>query len=75
MARGIFDDKKITITCPGCGKAFDESIGRLKTNPDLTCPGCGKVVHVEGNAGAAIQKVDKAVADLRKTLGKFGKRR
>lgn len=72
MPKGFLDDAKITITCPGCGKKFEERVGRLKQNPTLACPGCGKDIQIEGGAG--FDKANKAVDDFRKSIRDIGKR-
>lgn len=74
--KGILDDSPIELTCPGCGHKFKERIGKLKTNPKLPCPSCRLEISIEADSlNAAVKKVDKSMADLRKTLDSFGKQR
>lgn len=44
-----FDSYTITLSCPGCGKKFDETIGRVKNNQSVTCPACGGAITVDAN--------------------------
>lgn len=75
MAKGFLDKSKITITCPNCSHRFEESFGRLKTNPKLVCSNCGRTIQIEGGASLdqAGKTVDDGIADLRKTIKKFNK--
>ena len=68
------DSHAITLTCPGCGKKFDEKIGRLKNNPILACPGCQSPVTIKADElRLGIQAVQKSLDDFARTLSDFGK--
>lgn len=77
--KSILDESSIEVPCPHCGNKFSERLGKLKTNPKLTCPSCGGSISINadqaGRAGRELKKVDDAVADLRKSLGRLGKLR
>lgn len=53
-----FDSKLISIPCPQCGEKFNESIGRLKTNPKLVCSSCGQIIAI--NADELVKGLDAA---------------
>lgn len=66
-----FDHHSLNITCPQCGHETPETIGRLKTNPQLTCGGCGNTITIQAdNLKAGIDSVQKQLADLLGILGK-----
>ncbi len=68
------DGHAVTLTCPSCGKKFDEKIGRLKHDPTLTCPGCLQPVRIEAEQlRRGIQSVQESLNKLTRTLGKIGK--
>lgn len=72
---GLLDDSAIDIACPKCARKRKEKIGKLKTNPKLTCLGCGTVIQIEADElRKAIDQVDRSLADLKRSLGKLGKR-
>jgi len=49
MPETIFDDHEVTLTCPECGQEIPQTIGQLKTNPNLECPGCGRAIKVDAD--------------------------
>lgn len=68
------DSHAITLTCPGCGKKFDEKIGRLKRDPTLTCPGCKQSITIEAaELRRGIQAIEKSLDGLRKSIRQLGK--
>lgn len=68
------DSQRIELPCPNCGHKLSERIGKIKTNPTLICNGCGNSFSVDATAFTKeFKKIEKALADLRKTLGRFGK--
>ncbi|MEN9375983.1 MAG: hypothetical protein RL710_1140 [Pseudomonadota bacterium] len=72
--KNLLDDQTIELACPNCSRKFKERIGKLKTNPKLTCTGCSTVISIDANQlRSEIAKVDKSLADLQRTLGRFGK--
>lgn len=44
----VFDRVHVPVPCDGCGKEFEEPLGRLKSSPDLTCAHCGHTISVDG---------------------------
>jgi uncharacterized Zn finger protein len=67
------DRQTIDIPCPNCGQKRAETVGRLKTNPQLTCR-CGTVIRVDATElRSEIAKLEKSFADLNRTLGRLGK--
>ncbi|MBP6651003.1 MAG: hypothetical protein KA181_01045 [Xylophilus sp.] len=68
----VLDSQAIAIPCPNCGHQISQPIGQLNTNPDLTCPQCSTLFKVDATQMCAeVAKVDQALADLQRTLGKF----
>ena len=68
------DSQAITLTCPGCGKKFDEKIGRLKRDPNLACPGCKIAITIDAHElRSGMQSVQKQLDALGATLRKIGK--
>lgn len=72
---GTFDTQKAQFGCPSCGKPVSEKLGRLKENPTLNCPHCHKPFTVDAKGlRDRLKSVDKAVADLTRTVKNLGKR-
>ncbi len=72
----MFEDAEIGIPCPKCGHETKQTVGWLKANTEFTCPSCGSVIEVEAEELlTGLKKADKALADFRKTLRGFGKKR
>lgn len=68
------DSQPITLTCPGCGKKFDEKIGRLKHYPKLACPGCKNIITIQADElRRGIQSVQKTLDDFARSLRNLGK--
>ena len=68
------DSQPIELTCPGCGKKFQEKIGRLKHNPTLPCPGCKTPIRIDANKlRKAIESIQKSADTLGRNLGKLFK--
>ena len=75
IGTSLLDESAIDIACPKCARKRKEKIGKLKTNPKLTCLGCGTVIQIEADEiRKAIDQVDRSLADLKRSLGKLGKR-
>jgi hypothetical protein len=72
MPKGFFDDAKVSIPCPTCGKKSPQPIGRLKHDPKLVCPLRGQAFQIEG--GASFDKAEKAVDKFRRSLRDISKR-
>jgi DNA-directed RNA polymerase subunit RPC12/RpoP len=52
------------IPCVNCGHQFNESLGRLKNDPNLTCPVCNVVTAV--NAEVLLYSIKSAESYLKK---------
>jgi uncharacterized Zn finger protein len=73
---GFLDNSPIELTCPSCSHKFTERLRKLKTNPKIPCAHCGTVIGIDANGlNAATKQIDKSIADLRKTLSDFNKKR
>lgn len=71
---GLLDKESIDLPCPHCRNKVSQTIGQLKLNPKLTCRACHKDFTVNANElRAAVNKVEKELANLQRTLGRFGK--
>ena len=58
------DSQTVEIPCSACGKKSSQTIGRLKTNPDITCS-CGAVTHVDtSHLSKDIAKAEKSLSDF-----------
>lgn len=69
---GVLDSRSIKIACPKCRRQRSETVGKLRLNPKLTCLGCGTVLDIDAcSLDSAAKKIDKSVADLKRTLGRL----
>ena len=70
----LLDDQLIELPCGVCGQKSPQRIGWLKTQKHFTCR-CGARTAVNADQLREIAlSVDKLANDLRRKLGKFGKR-
>jgi hypothetical protein len=70
MAKGLFDDVEIQISCAECGQEHPKTVGWIRHNREIAC-GCGVTIHIDADkALAAFDETDKTIDDA---LGKFGK--
>ena len=70
----VFDSHTIEIPCPHCSHKASQTVGRLKLNPNLTCNACRQSFKVNANElRVAIQKIEKALADTKRSLSRLGK--
>ncbi len=68
------DSQAVELPCPHCNHKGTQTIGKLKTNPKLTCRACRQSFTVNANElRAAVQKIEKSLADLQRTIGRLGK--
>jgi len=71
--KNLLDDQTIELACPHYGHKFKERIGKLKTNPKLTCGRCRASIDIKADQmRGEITKVEKSLAELQRTLGRFG---
>ena len=69
--KSILDNDTVDVPCPHCGKKLTQRVAKLKTNPHLTCRHCGQGFDVDPKQfKATLEKVDKAVADLQRKIGR-----
>ncbi len=67
------DSHTVGIPCPNCGEKVEETIGRLKTDPNLTC-GCGAVIQVDAkDLRSGIDQIERSLNELRRTFRNLGK--
>lgn len=73
--KGALDSQSIDIPCPHCGNKLSETIGKLNSKQKLRCRHCGSEFDADASreVAAAIRQVEKALADLQRTLGRLGK--
>lgn len=65
------DDQLFKLSCPSCGKKFEERIGRLKNNPDIPCPGCTTIIRINADQlRQRIKVVEHSLAEFKRGLGK-----
>lgn len=69
------DAHPLRIACPSCRKDLGITVGQAKGHRAHTCRHCRTVVNIDAKElDAAIQQLNKSLADIGRTLGKFGKR-
>lgn len=71
----MFEKAEIGIPCPKCSHKTNKTIAWIKSHDDFVCAGCGTTIVLEKKKLlAGLKEVDKSVAELKKTLGRLGKR-
>lgn len=71
----MFDDAKIPIPCPSCGKEAEETVAWLKTHDHFNCAGCGATIRVEAEKLlAGLTKVDQSIDKMLSGLRNLGKK-
>lgn len=71
---GFLDDSEIDLSCPSCGHKFQETLGRLKNNPNIVCPGCGGSISIDFEGREGLDEIDAAVGRLKKTIDDINRR-
>lgn len=72
--KSVLDNDTVDVPCPHCGRKLTERVSKLKASPQLTCRHCGGVFNVDAKQfKAATEKVDKALADLQRKVGRLFK--
>lgn len=61
------DNAEVAVPCGNCGHEVRVSIGRLKQDGFVDCPECSQRTEVDTNP------FEKQIAELNKSLGKFGR--
>ena len=75
MAKGMFDDSKINLTCGDCGKKHPKTVAWIKTHREFTCS-CGTRTKIEaGQFVAGLKQADKARDEFRRKLRSLSKGR
>lgn len=68
-------NKPLRIACPSCGKDLGITVGQAKGQRTHTCRHCRADVTIDARQlDAAIEQLNKSLAELGRTLGQFGKR-
>lgn len=68
------DRENFDIPCPHCAKQFSITVGQAKRNAQVICPSCRRTTNLEQNQfRREIAKVEKALTDLQRQLGKLFK--
>jgi len=74
MNHKLLDSQSIELHCPSCRRAFKQTIGKLRTNPQYTCV-CGQVTRIKADElDRAVKSVEQQLAQLSRTLSSLGKR-
>lgn len=67
------DSHRIELPCPHCGHKLSKTIAQLKAQHESVTCGCGMSFHVDkAQFLRDIGKAEKAVADLKRALGRLG---
>lgn len=76
MAKGVFDERELPVTCPGCGHKHVKTVRWLRDHQEITCAGCGKRIEIDNaQMREGFDKVDGAMDRLRKSFSRLGKKR
>ncbi|RLK45965.1 hypothetical protein [Cupriavidus plantarum] len=63
------DDASIDLPCPKCGHEIQETIGRLKNDPDLICPACKTVIAIDAaQLRGGMDEAQQSLDDLERTF-------
>ncbi|WP_411906297.1 hypothetical protein [Rhizobium mayense] len=72
----MFDNKSISIPCPGCGQKTSKTIAWIKANDNFICDGCGRPITIKAEELlSGLEEAKKAIADFKRNLRGIGKRR
>lgn len=72
--KSALDSRAVDIPCTKCGRKLRETIGKLKTDPQLVCTACGTRIQIDASQlRRQIAAVEKQLADLGRALGRLGK--
>ena len=63
-------DPKIDLTCPGCGRKFQQALSRLKKNARIPCPGCHQAITIEGDGANKVSGALQGMSNLFKKGGR-----
>jgi DNA-directed RNA polymerase subunit RPC12/RpoP len=63
------------IGCPECSQTIPVKLDQVAKEDTITCGGCGKAIQLKdvgGSAARAIRDLNASMADLQRTLKRFG---
>lgn len=73
MLSDLISNASIEIECPKCGHKFEQTIGRLKSDPEMPCPGCGTSIQFQAEGlRTALDEVDDATAKFKRNIDNLG---
>ena len=61
--------QRIDLTCPACGKKFQEAIARLEDESEFACPHCGQRFNTDNFR--IVKGVEKELDVFRRALKKI----
>jgi hypothetical protein len=68
----FLDDAEIDLSCPTCRREFQETLGRLKGNPNVARPGCGGIIAINfDEARKGLDGANRALADPQKAVDRI----
>jgi transposase-like protein len=67
----LVDEMTAPIKCPKCGHETEQSIARLKNDPEIICPSCGQKFKIE--SGGTTGKVADKLDEIDRLIDKIGK--
>ena len=68
------DSLRIEMPCKACGSKHATTVGEMKREKQFTCH-CGTVTHVDPSEfERGVAEAQKSLDDLKKTLGRLGKK-
>lgn len=71
----MFDDAKIDLPCPHCGKKTAKTVRWLKSHSEMACHACGELFQLDTKElKSGLSAAEKKVADLKRQLSRLGKR-
>jgi transcription elongation factor Elf1 len=69
-AAELFDKASVEIPCTECGNKIQETLGRLKNDPNLICGICGFGFTINAEQfRESMREVNDAIDNLRKKFG------
>jgi hypothetical protein len=71
---GSFNDAEIDIPCPCCHYEFVETLGRLKSNPNVVCPKCYGSVDINFDGVETLDEANDVIAAFEKSIDDIDRR-
>jgi DNA-directed RNA polymerase subunit RPC12/RpoP len=63
------DDASLALPCPKCGHEIQETVGRLKNDPDITCPACSTVISIDSTQlRGGLEQAQESLNELDRTF-------